>query len=107
MPDDEGAAARAHLAHELRFGEHGSERGIAAADSLGADDQIGNYTPVIEAPAAAGAPKPGHHLVSDEEDSVAVADLTDPLEVSGCGGNRAERGANDRLGDERGDIVGA
>ena len=59
---------------------------IAAADSLGADDQIGNHTPVIEPPPLARASEPGHHLVGDEEDAVAVADLADALEVAGVAG---------------------
>src|SRR5215203_7407216 len=101
------AVLRYILDHELGFGEHGPEWCVAAADPLSTDNQIRDYVPVIESPAAAGAPEPGHHLVGDKEDPVAVTDLADALEIPRRGGNRAESGSNDRLGDERGDIVGA
>src|SRR4051812_10592727 len=107
MPDDKRAAARAHLSYELGFSEDGTQRGVASADSLCADDQIGNDAPVIQSPSPAGAPEPGHHLVGDEEDAVAVTDLTDALEIPQCGGNSAEGSANHKLGDESSGIVGA
>ena len=105
MPDDERTAAGAHLAHELGFGQHGSQRGIATTDPLGADDQVGNHAPMVETPAPAGAPEAGHHLVGDKEDTIAVTYLADALEISRGGGNHAEGGADHRLGDERRDIV--
>src|SRR5215203_580856 len=99
------AVLRYILDHELGFGEHGPEWCVAAADPLSTDNQIRDYVPVIESPAAAGAPEPGHHLVGDKEDPVAVTDLADALKIPRCGGNRAERSSNDRLGDERSNVL--
>jgi hypothetical protein len=62
---------------------------------------------VLDGEVAAGAAEPGHHLVGDEEDTVAVADLPDAGQVARGSGDGPERGADDRLGDEGGDVLGA
>ena len=48
-----------------------------------------------------------HHLVEDQQHTVAIADFTDALEVASRGGYRAERGADDRFRDESDHRLGA
>jgi hypothetical protein len=55
----------------------------------------------------AGSTKTGHHLIGDEQDAVTIADLANPLKIAGSCGNRTERRAHHRLGNECGNIVSA
>ena len=61
---------------------------------------------MIEAEPAAGPSEAGHHLVGDEQDAVAAADLGDQRPVAVGRDHGRQRRANDRLGDERGDGAG-
>jgi regulator of protease activity HflC (stomatin/prohibitin superfamily) len=54
----EGARAPGQHVYQPAWRHHRRERGVATADPLGADDQIGDHTPVVESPAPAGTPEP-------------------------------------------------
>ena len=58
---------------------------------------------MVDPEPAPGAPEPGHHLVRDEQDPVAPADLGDRLPVAIGRDDGRQRRADDRLRDERGD----
>ena len=60
--------------------------------------------PALDREPFAAAPEAGHHLVGDEHDAVAVAEVTHALEVAGRRHEDAV-GADDRLEDHRGDRV--
>src|SRR6185436_4704214 len=87
-------------------GDDGAQGRVAARQALADDDQVGDDAPVIDGEVPAGAADAGHHLVGDQKDVVPGADLSRPLPVAVHGGDGAERGADDRLGDEGGDGVG-
>ena len=44
--------------------------------------QVGHDVPVVDREPPAGAAEAGHHLVGDQQDAVAVADLAHALEVA-------------------------
>jgi hypothetical protein len=54
-----------------------------------------------------GATHAAHHLVEDQEDAVAVADLADALEVVWHSRSCAERCADHGLGNEGNDVLAA
>ena len=87
--------------------EQRADRLIAGAQTLGDRQHVGRDALLLARVARAGAAHAAHHFVEDQQHAVAVADFADALEVAGRRGNRAERRADDGLGDERGDVVGA
>jgi hypothetical protein len=52
----------------------------------------------------AGAAHAAHHLIEYEQHTVPIADLAHALEIARDRGNRAQRGADNRLGDKGDDI---
>jgi hypothetical protein len=60
-------------------------------------------SPVVDPEPAPGPAEPRHHLVGDEQDAVAAADLGDQRPVVVGRDDGRERGPDDRLGDERRD----
>ena len=78
-----------------------AHRHVAAAEALAAVDDVGREREVLVAPRRAGAPEPGHHLVGDQQDVVAPADVGDGAPVVVGGDEAAAGGAGDRLEQER------
>lgn len=77
-----------------------ADRLIAGAQPLGDGHQVRRHALLLGGEQAAGAAHAAHHLVEDQEDAVAIADLAHALEIARHGGHRAERRADHRLGDE-------
>src|SRR4030088_486102 len=84
-----------------------ADRDIAATDSLGDRDQVRDDARMVDAEIATGPPDSGDDFVDDQQDIVAIADLTDPPEVAVRGRQGAERPAGDRLDDECRDVLRA
>ena len=89
---------------DLLADRHTAERHIARCDALGEGHQVGHHVEVVDGEPLAGPAEAGHHLVGDEHDAVAVADLPDPGHVTGWGDHDA-RGARHRLEDDGRDRV--
>src|SRR5690606_373279 len=80
--------------------EHGADRRIASAEALGDTDDIGRHALLLAGEERAGAPHTAHHLVEDEQHTMAVADLADAAEVARRGRGAAQRSPCDRLCDK-------
>jgi hypothetical protein len=85
--------------------DHRRQRDIARVDALGDDEDVRHDVPVLAGEPFAGAAEAGDHLVADEENSVAVADLADRLEVA-IGGNDDPVRPDDGFEDDRCNLVG-
>ena len=94
-----------HLAHRVGDAD-AAERDVAAGDALRELHDVRLDAVVLQPEPAAGAAEAGDHFVGDQQHVVARADLADAREVVG-GRDDDAAGALDRLGDERGDGVGA
>jgi hypothetical protein len=66
------------VAHNAR-----GDGGISARHALGAGDHVGHVAELGARKHAAEAAERADHLVRDEEHVVPIADLADPLEVTG------------------------
>ncbi len=86
-------------------GDHGAHRGIGRGHALGGRDDVGLRAVALAPEPVPEAPPRADHLVGDEQDFVAVADLAHPLEVAVLG-HEAATAVLDRLEDHRGDRVG-
>ncbi len=77
------------------------ERPVAGRAPLAPTTMSGRTSQCSQANHRAGPPEPGHHLVGDQQHAVPAADPDDgrPVVVRWDAG--AQRGARDRLGDER------
>ena len=64
-----------------------AERHVAGVDPLRDGDDVGHDVPVLAGEPLAGAAEAGHHLVEDQQDAVAVAELAHAL----AGSRRAAR----------------
>src|SRR5216684_6884275 len=84
-----------------------ADRRVAPAETLGDRYQIRSDLFLLASMQRPGAAHAAHHLVENEQNAVAVADLTHALEIAGRRRHCAQAGADDRLGDERDDMVGA
>ena len=84
--------------------DHAAERQVAGGDRLGEGDEVGGDAVVAGGEPRAQAAKAGDDLVEDEQRPGVVAQLAQPAQVVGLGGVDAA-GADDRLGDHRGDLV--
>ena len=104
---DEGAADAAGdgRVHDLGAAEHARER-QAVRDRLRDADQVGLDARVLDREEAAGAAEAGLHLVGDEDDAVAVADLAHACDELGRRDDEAALALH-RLEDDRGDGLGA
>ena len=72
----------AHLVDDLAARDHRAERHVARVDPLRDAEDVGHDVPVLAREPLAGAAEAGHHLVEDQQDAVAVADLAHALEVA-------------------------
>ena len=72
----------AHLVDDLAARDHRAERDVARVDPLRDGDDVRDDVPVLAREPPPGAAEAGHHLVEDQQDPVAVADLADRLEVA-------------------------
>ena len=90
------------LLHQQR-----ADRRVAAAEPLGDRHQVGADALLLAGVQGAGAAHAAHHLVKDEQHAVAVADLAHALEIARHRRDRAQGGADHRLGDEGDDVVAA
>src|SRR5215472_100847 len=78
-----------------------ADRRIAAAESLSKRHKVGTHAFLLAGMQRARAPHAAHHFIENEQDAVAVADITHAREISGHRGDGTQRGANDRLGNKR------
>ncbi len=86
--------------------DHAAHRDVGRGERLGDGDDVGLVAVALAAEVVA-EPAPGaDHLVGDQQDVVAVADLPDPLEVALLGRDAAA-GVLQRLEDHRRDRLGA
>ena len=65
------------LVDDLAAHDHRPERHVAGVEPLGDAEDVGHDVPVVARRTTAGAAEAGHHLVEDQQDPVAVADLAD------------------------------
>ena len=70
-----------------------------------ADHDVRRDAPVVDGELLAGPSEAAHHLVGDEQYPVLPADLRDARPVAVRRHDRARRGPDDGLGEERGDGV--
>ena len=103
----ERARALGNGVENLLLHQQGADRRIAAAEPLGDRHQVGADPLLLAGVQRAGAAHAAHHLVEDEQDAVAVADLAHALEIAGHRRDRAQGGADHGLGDEGDDVVAA
>ena len=90
---------------DLARDDRGPERRVAARDALRDRQDVGRRAPVVEAEHAARPAEPGDHLVDDQEDAVAGADVAQRREVAVVG-HLDRLPERDRLGDHGGHGVG-
>ena len=81
---------------------HAPEGHVARGDALGEGQQIRHNIEIVDTEPLPGAAEAGHHLVGDEDDAVAVADLPHARHIAGRGHHDAG-GAGNRFQDDRGD----
>ena len=101
MLEETGAVA--HRVEDAARHEQAADRLVTRAQPFGDDHEIGRDAFLLARVQRAGASHAAHDFVEDEQHAVLVADLADALEIAGAGLDRAERRADDRLGDERAD----
>ena len=78
----EGAAALGEGVDDMRLHQHRADRLVAAAETLGDDQQVGHHTFRLAGVQRAAAAHAAHHLVQDQQDAVAVAELAHALASS-------------------------
>ncbi len=96
---EEAGAARNGV-DDPRLHQHGSDRLVATAQSLGDRHQVGGDPFLLAGVQGAGTAHPAHHLVEHQQDAVAVAQLAHPAHVPRRRGERTRRGAADGFRDE-------
>src|SRR5438477_293865 len=79
-----------------------AQRHVAGVHALGEADEVRGDTPVVDGEPLAAPAEPGHHLVADHDDAVAVAQRPHPRQVAVRGHEDAVR-ADDGLEDDGGD----
>ena len=107
VPVLEEAGAVAERGVDLLRQQHGADRLIAGAETLGDRHQVGRDTFLRACVQCAGASHAAHDFVEDQQDAVPVADLAHTLEVAGRWRRAALRGAADGFGDEGDHRLGA
>src|SRR5438132_6111655 len=90
---------------DLRAHPDRAERDVAARQPLRHGDDVGDHLPMVDGEPLARPTEPGHNLVADHQDAVAVAQLPDALQVSIWWDQDPVR-PGDRLQDEAGDGAG-
>ena len=103
----EAAGAFGDRIHDFLGRRDRRQRRVAAGDPLPQRHDVGRDAVRLDRPPRAGAAHTHQHLVGDEQDVVAVADLPHAAEVLGTRRRPARGRAADRLGDERGHVLGA
>ena len=86
--------------------DHRAQRRVAGGDALGAGDHVGLVAVALGAEHVTQPAEGADDLVGDQQYVVLVADLADPLEVSGRR-REAAAGVLHRLQEDRGDRLGA
>ncbi len=89
------------------FHHDGPKRGVAGAQSLGQDDEVGDDPPGFNAEIATAATDAGHHLIDNKFDIICITNLSDALPIAVFRYDGTGRGPHDRLGDEGADRFGA
>jgi hypothetical protein len=102
----EGGLAVVEGLKEAVAGDHRSDRGVARAHALGAGDDVGHIAEIVTGEHRSDAAERADHLVGDQQHVVFVADLPDPLEVTGRW-REAAPGVLHWLEEHRADGVGA
>ena len=82
------------------------QREVTAGDPLGEGDQVRVDVPVLHPEPASGASEAGDHLVQDQQQAVAIANLPQEAEVL-RGRHQDPTGSLDGLGDHGGDGLGS
>ena len=103
----ERARACADGVDDLAAREHRADRLVAAAEPLCDRLDVRRDAFLLPGVRRAGAAHAAHDLVEDEQRAMPVADLAHRLEVAVRRRHRAGGGADDGLGEERRDGVGA
>src|SRR6266536_1366047 len=103
----EGARTSGNGLENFVLQQKRADRRIAPAETLGDRHQIRSDPFVLASMQLPRAAHAAHHLIENEQNAVAVADLTHASEIARRRRDRAQAGADDRLGDERDDPVGA
>src|SRR5207237_148489 len=104
-----GRLFRLAVAHELHAGHCAHHADVAGkwearGEALRHRDEVGLHAGVLDGEELARAAEPGLDLIRDEEDAVALGELTQlAQEVEGCGHGSAL--AQDGLDDDRGDSI--
>src|SRR5437588_10399980 len=80
-----------------------ASQGKPIGDPLGQGHYVWLNTVMLDPEHVAGPAEPGLYFVSDEEDSVPIQNLLDPLEISLRRNDNATF-AKHRTGDERGNV---
>jgi hypothetical protein len=62
--------------------QYAADRLVTAAKTFGDRHQIGNDVLLLDRVQRAGAAHAAHHLIDDQQDAVAVADVTDAAEIT-------------------------
>src|SRR5690554_895184 len=90
-----------------RVGDDDSaHRHVPRVDALREGDQVRGHVVAVEREPASGTTEPGHDLVENEHDSVAIAQLTHPGQVAG-GWQQYACGSRNGFEQHRGDAGGA
>ena len=84
-----------------------TEGRVTGGDSLRENKNVRLDTEVLHSEPCAETPEAGDHLVSDQQDAVAVADLPDSAEVVRRRHKCSRRCPHDRFSDESGDSLRA
>ena len=103
-----GQPATEHLLGEV-IGDRSShaesaELHVGAGQTLRHGDHVGHNPRVVNGEPLSCSAKSGHHLVGDQQNAVAVADVTQPLHVT-IWRNQDAIGSHNRLNDDCGDGV--
>src|SRR5262249_19613169 len=87
--------------------KQGADWRVAAAQPFRDRYQVRAHFLLLAGIEGAGTPHAAHHLIEDEQDTVSIADVADALEIAWHRRDRAQGGADDRLGDKRDDVATA
>ncbi len=101
----EHAAALGEGLDDLALRQHRADRLVAAAQPLGDREEIGRHAFLLARVQRAGAAHAAHHLVEDQQDAVARAELAHAAQVARHRHQGARCGADHRLGDERDHVL--
>jgi hypothetical protein len=85
--------------------EYATHRHAAVGEPLGEGDHVGPHAELLRRECRARAAEAGDHFVEDEQDSMSIADLAQPLQVAARRKEHAGRAGNG-LDDDRGDVGG-